>query len=52
MRNLVLVGENDNLVVECLNGEFEFVHDKSDGSNWFNQKTLSKMFGVTVQSIS
>lgn len=50
--NLVLVGENDNLVVECLNGGFEFVHDKTDGSNWFNQKTLAKMFGVTQQSVS
>lgn len=49
---LVLIGENENLVVECLNGGFQFVHNKDDGSNWFNQKTLAKMFGVTVQSIS
>ena len=52
MKNLVLIGENGNLVVECLNGGFEFVHDKTNGSNWFNQKTLSKMFGVSQASIS
>lgn len=52
MKNLVLVGENNDLVVECLNGGFEFVHNKVDGSNWFNQKTLAKIFGVSQVNIS
>lgn len=46
MKNLVLIDDKGKYVVECLNGGFEFVHNKEDGSNWFNQKTLAKMFGV------
>ena len=52
MKNLVLIDDKGKYVVECLNDEFEFVHNTVDGSNWFNQKTLAKMFGVSVQGIS
>ncbi len=50
--SLFLIRENENLVVERLNNEFEFVHNRVDGSNWFNQKTLASMFGVSVVNIS
>ena len=52
MKNLVLIDDKGKYVVECLNDEFEFVHNTMDGSNLFPQKTLAKMFGVTVQSVS
>ena len=52
MKNLVLIDDKGKYVVECLNDEFEFVHNTMDGSNLFPQKTLAKMFGVTQQSIS
>lgn len=39
-------------VVKRLNDKFEFVHNNEDNSNWFNQKTLASMFGVSVVNVS
>lgn len=52
--NLILIGENDNLVVERfkLGGRiFEFVHDKNTGYNYFKQKDLSNLFGITYVTV-
>lgn len=53
--NLKLFNAEDNFVVESMcvcDSTVEFVHDKETGDNFFNQKTLVGLFGVSVGTIS
>lgn len=53
--SLKLINVDSNFVVEnmCIgNVTVEFVHDSKTGSNYFNQKTLVDLFGVSVGTIS
>lgn len=51
---LKLFNAGDNFVVESMrigNGNVEFVHDTKTGENYFNQKTLVNLFGVSRRTV-
>lgn len=53
--NLKLFNSEENYVVESMSigdSAVEFVHDTETGDNFFNQKTLVELFGVSVGAIS